>query len=81
MRHRGSWYELDIDDKRFRLTVDHDGLDAVDVNVEGEVLRLEPGSTYEFPVRAALAMGDHAVGSPQHTGLAPFHETPRSSRR
>ncbi|MFQ6022520.1 MAG: glycoside hydrolase family 65 protein [Acidiferrobacterales bacterium] len=49
LRHRNHWYELDMNDERFRLSLDADGLEPVEVNVRGEVHQLEPGGTLEFP--------------------------------
>lgn len=48
LRHRGQWYELDIDDKRFNLSIDQDGPEPVTVNVQGKRLKLKPGTTHEF---------------------------------
>lgn len=52
LRHRDRWYELDIDDQKFTLTVDADGPGPVAVNIEGEVHELVPGTTHEFPLVA-----------------------------
>jgi hypothetical protein len=48
LRHRGQWYELDINDKSFNLSVDQDGPEPVTVNVQGKRLKLNPGTTHAF---------------------------------
>ena len=51
LRHRKQWYEVDIDDDKFSLSIDADGPEPVMVNVRGEILELMPGGSYEFPLR------------------------------
>lgn len=48
LRHRAQWYDLQIDRKRFVLTLDADGRGPVTVKVQGRRLRLAPGDTREF---------------------------------
>lgn len=50
LRHRGQWYELDINNKTFKLSVDENGPDPVTVNVQGKRLKLKPGTTHAFPL-------------------------------
>lgn len=51
LRHRKQWYELDIDDDKFTLSIDEDGPELVTVSVGGKILELKPGGSYEFPLR------------------------------
>ena len=51
LRHRKQWYELDIDDDKFTLSIDEGGPEPVMVNVRGEILELKAGGSYEFPLR------------------------------
>ncbi len=48
LRHRGQWYELDINDKRFSLSIDEDEREPVTVNVQGKRLKLKPGTIHAF---------------------------------
>jgi len=50
LRHRKQWYELDIDDDKFTLSIDADGPELVTVSVGGQILELKPGASYEFPL-------------------------------
>ena len=51
LRHRKQWYELDVDDDKFTLSIDADGPELVTVSVGGKILELKPGGSYEFPLR------------------------------
>jgi alpha,alpha-trehalase len=51
LRHHKQWYELDIDDDKFTLSVEGDGPEPVTVKVGGEILELQPGGSYEFPLK------------------------------
>ncbi len=57
LRHRGQWYELNIEDERFTLSVDEDGAQPLTVNVQGKRLKLKPGTTHKFQLTAAKATG------------------------
>jgi alpha,alpha-trehalase len=61
LRHRGQWYELNIDDERFTLAVDEDGAQSLTVNVQGKRLKLKPGTTHTFPLTAASAKDKDAT--------------------
>lgn len=54
LRHHKQWYEVDIDDDKFTLSIDENGPEPVMVNVAGEILELRTGGSYEFPLRTEV---------------------------
>ncbi len=58
LRHRADWYSLQIDRKRFLLTLDPDGRGPVTVKVQGRRMRLASGDTREFRL-------SHRAGGPR----------------
>ena len=61
--YRGQWFELDIDLHKFSLFLDADGDRPVQVNVQGKIEHLTPGSKTEYPLEQdsqPLATGDSA---------------------
>jgi trehalose/maltose hydrolase-like predicted phosphorylase len=48
LRHQGRWYQLSVGKEHCQLDLDQDHLDSVEVEVEGERVRIEPGSSYEW---------------------------------